>query len=205
MAEELQNLLDRIQKDGVEKAEAEAQSIIGKAKEKSSGIIKDAEAKSSEIIKKAEQDAKAFEQRGAKALEQAARDVVLSVGESVNSAMKNIVSEQVSSTMSGDTLKNLISKVIESYCADKSGASSIELYLNDKDKVALKDIFIQKFKDKMENGLEMKSDNSVIAGFKVSTSGQSVQHDFTSEAVTEALCKLLRPHLAEIVKKSASK
>ena len=50
--------------------------------------------------------------------------------------------------------------------------------------------------------MEIKADDSIISGFKVSLKGDNVQHDFSGEAITEAMCRLLRPHLAEIVKQS---
>ena len=45
MAEELQSLIDRIQKDGVERAEAEAGVILAKAKAHAAELVKAAEAK----------------------------------------------------------------------------------------------------------------------------------------------------------------
>ena len=44
MAEDLQTLIDRIQKEAVDKAEAQSSAIIAKAKEEDASIIKNAEA-----------------------------------------------------------------------------------------------------------------------------------------------------------------
>ena len=43
MAEDLQNLIERIQKDAVEKADAQSAEIIAKAKAEAASIIKNAE------------------------------------------------------------------------------------------------------------------------------------------------------------------
>ena len=48
MPEELQNLLDRIQEDGVAKADAKAAEIVSAAEKKADGITKDAEDKAAE-------------------------------------------------------------------------------------------------------------------------------------------------------------
>ena len=74
MAEELQQLLEKIQHDGVEKANAEAATILAKAKADAAAILKDAESKAAAFRAQAETDAKAFEERAQKTISQAARD-----------------------------------------------------------------------------------------------------------------------------------
>ena len=54
MAEDLQYLMERIQKDAVDKAENEAAAIIAKAKEKAADIVKAAEAEASAKLEKAD-------------------------------------------------------------------------------------------------------------------------------------------------------
>ena len=51
MAEELKSLLERIQKDGVEKAQAEAQALIAKAKEEAAEIHKSAQNEAASILR----------------------------------------------------------------------------------------------------------------------------------------------------------
>ena len=63
MAEDLQYLMERIQKDAVDKAENEAAAIIAKAKEKAADIVKAAEAEASARLEKADKDAEAFSKR----------------------------------------------------------------------------------------------------------------------------------------------
>ena len=43
MAEELQQLLEKIQRDGVDKANAEAAAIVAKAKDEANALVKNAE------------------------------------------------------------------------------------------------------------------------------------------------------------------
>ena len=56
MAEDLQYLMERIQKDAVDKAEAEAAAIIARAKDKAAEIVKAAEAEASAKLEKADKD-----------------------------------------------------------------------------------------------------------------------------------------------------
>ena len=73
MVENLENLLNRIQKEGVEKAEQEAARIIEKAREESAQIIKDSEAKAKANFEMAEQEAKTFTEHSIKTIELAGR------------------------------------------------------------------------------------------------------------------------------------
>ena len=202
MAEELQNLLDRIQKDGVEKAEAEATKIVSQTRKEAKSIVTEAENEAGVIREKAEADARLFTEHGRKSLEQAARDVILSVGDAVSRVAKEIVSREISQAMTGDTLKQMLVKVVESYCRQESGDSRIEILLSPKQQKDVVDYFMSEYGKAVRKGLEIKADNTIIAGFRVSMVGEGVEHDFSEEAIAEAICQLVRPQLAEIVRKA---
>ena len=75
MAEELKHLIEQIQKEGVEKADEQANTIISQAKEKAAKIVAEAEQKAYESLLKAKNESEAFAERSVKTLEQAARDL----------------------------------------------------------------------------------------------------------------------------------
>ncbi len=204
MTEELQTLLDKIQKDGVDKAENDASKIISEANANAKQIVGDAEKKAQTKMEDAERDAVAFEDRAKKSLKQTARDVVISVEESIHTTLKSFVQKETSSELSPDTLKKLLTTVVEAYCKDNAG-SPIEVLVNPDQQAEIAKFFTEKFAKEMKDGLEIKSDSTVISGFKVSIVNDKVQHDFSGEAITDALCQLLRPHLAEIMRSSQKK
>lgn len=203
MTEELQNLLERIQKDGVDKAENESRGIISAAKDQAKKIVNDAEEQAESAIANAERTAQTFQIRAEKALKQTARDIVLSVEESVSATMRNIVNSQISNALSVDTLKSLLDSVVKAYCNNEG--SPIELLLNAKQQQEIKDYFTDKLKSEMQNGLEIKSDDSVASGFMVNLVDNNIQHDFSGKAITDAMCQLLRPHLTRIMRASEEK
>lgn len=203
MAEELQHLIDRIQKDGVAKAEVEAARIMASAREQADGIVKTAEAQAREMVAGAEREAKSFEERGRKALEQAARDVVLSVQQAVSDTLKRIVDASVGKAMTPDVVRQMMVKLVESYSADKGDCSEIDLLVNPADQKTVVDFFMREYRGALEKGVEIHADSGVVAGFRASIEGEHVHHEFTRKEITEAFCRLLRPRLAEIVKGSA--
>lgn len=200
MAEELQNLLERIQQDGVAKAQAEAERIIAEAKSKAGTITKKAEEDAKAIIQKADTDAKAFGEKGKKSLEQAARDVILIVRDAINKSFENVVRQEVAKTLDQRTIEELLVKIVEAYCKADSGGLRAEILVKPAQEKVIKEFFAEKFQQEVIKGIEIKPDNSVVAGFRVSFPGKKVQHDFTDQAITEALSRILRPHIAEILK-----
>ena len=77
MSEELQSLLEKINSDGVMKANAQRDAIIAGAEAEAAAIIADARKKADEISKEAAAEAETLQKRAESAINQAARDVVL--------------------------------------------------------------------------------------------------------------------------------
>jgi len=204
MAEELQGLLDRIQKDGIEKADGEATKIIEEAKTKAADIIGNAKTEAEAMLAKAEEDGKMFQQRGESAISQAARDVVLSVGDAITKTLQGIVSKSVNSAFSTDDFNALVKSAVLSYCENES-ASNIELIINEEQREKVAAYFMSEMSEQMQDGLTIKGDRNIISGFVVSMKEDGLHHDFTGETLTDAIGSLLRPQLAEIVKSATKK
>ena len=198
MAEELQRLIDKIQKDGVDKAEAEAEKINADARKKADSIIAEAEQKASEIVKTAENDAATFERRARKALQQAARDTIISVNNAVTESLENIAAREVKEILSRDNLAELIVSAVKAYMKDSK--SSLDVLVNPDEKQRISDYLISKLKEDMRQGLKVKSDSAIFSGFTVSIRNEGLEHDFTGRTIAESLSALLRPELAEIMR-----
>ena len=202
MPEELQCLLDRIQKDGVEKAENEAASIVSRAEEKAAAIIGKANEDATTALAEAEKSAAVFAERGGKALEQAARDVVISVQDAVHAALHAVVNSEVTRTLDTETVAGMLTEVARAYFSSPSGEARLDILVNPARQEKLVQHLSAEFGEALRNGLDIKGSDSVISGFRVSVVDSSVEHDFTAEAITEALCRLVRPHLVEILRKA---
>jgi V/A-type H+-transporting ATPase subunit E len=202
MPEELQSLLNKIQKDGVERAEAEADRIVSEAREKAEKIENDAHQKARKIVKDGEKEAEAFSENARKSVQQAARDVVLSVEEAVQKAMHSIASAEVDTALDESVLKEMLSKFVESYFSENTRTTDVEVLMSPEDKERITGYFTSRFKQQMNQGLKISGDNSVISGFRVSVKDEQVEHDFSRDAIVDALCQLLRPRIAELVRES---
>ncbi len=197
MAEDLQYLMERIQKDAVDKAENDAAAIIAKAKEKAAEIVKAAEAEAQAKLAKADKDAEAFTERSERTLEQSARDLLLSVGKNLQDMILNLLSLQVEKSLDESTVKEMLLSLAKGYSAH------VEVDFSEADAKKLASFVTGEFAKQLSNGVDVSSDKGVKYGFRVKLDGGKVTHEFTEKAMADALSALLRPQLAKVVNAAA--
>lgn len=192
MAEELQQLLEKIQHDGVEKANAEAAAIVAAAKEKADALVKNAQDEAKAAGEKADADAKAYAARAEETIPQAARDTVLKVKEDVTRLLTNLLAEDVKAALAADAVAIAGTAIKELV----SGTAGAEVSVSAK----LADAIRAQLAAQSLNGVKVVSDETTGAGFTVKLDNGRVEHDFTDAAIAEALAQRLRPDLAALLK-----
>ncbi len=197
MAEDLQYLIDRIQKEGIDKADNEATSLISGAKAKAAAIIRDAEAEAKAKLEKADQDALAYVERSTRTLEQSARDLIITVGKRIETMLTDLLALQVEKNLSEDTIKQMLLSLASNYTSD------ISVCLSETDVKKLNSFILNEFQQKLTSGVTVESDSGIHFGFRVKLDGGKISHEFTSEALGEALSAHLRPELAKVVTSAA--
>ena len=193
MAEDLQYLIDRIQKEAGEKAEAQSASIIAAAKAKAEEIIKNANAEAAAALEKADKDAAVYAERSVRSLEQAARDVLISVGKRFETMVSEILALQVEKTLSEDVLKSMLLSLVKDYSSD------VSVVFSETDKAKLQSFVMGEFQKALNAGVNIESDKSIKYGFRIKLDGGKVSHEFTAQTISAAMAALVRPQIAEII------
>ncbi len=201
MPEELDSLLKKIQQDGLARADAETDKLISNARQKAADIVAEAEKQAAQKLQQAETDAEIFTARAQTAIQQAARDVILTVGDALTDALRRIVLADVEQALDGAALEEMLVVAARAYAQDDGGAVLVGASHEER----IRQIFASRLTQEAEAGLEVKADGSVISGFRVSLNDGTVEHDFSAEALTDAICKILRPQIADIVREASSK
>lgn len=191
MAEELQQLLEKIQHDGVEKANAEAAAILAKAKADAAAVLKDAETKATALRAQAETDARAFEERARKTISQAARDTVLDVKASLGKLFDKLLAQDVSAALADPTEAARLALA----AVKDLGAVQADVAVGAKLAAALK----AQLAADAAKGVQVVLDETTGAGFALRLDGGRVEYDFSEAAIAAALAKRLRPDLARLV------
>jgi len=203
MVDELQNLLDRIQRDGVEQAEAEASRIVQQAKDKAREIVGGAEREAAGMIARADKDSEVFVERGTKALEQAARDVVIGVQKDLERIFQESVKESAGEALTPENMAEMMVKLAETYGQHDLKESRIEVLVSPRDQEQFVKLVMGKYRKSLGQGIEIHPEAGIRKGFKVSFRDDKLYHDFTVDAVADALAGLLKTPLRDIVKRAA--
>lgn len=187
--EDLQGLLEKINRDGVEKANAEAARIVGDAEAKAAAIVKEAEAAAAQAKASAEKAAADYQARAAETVKQAARDVVLGVKEAVTALLEKLLAQDVDAALAdGKTATELVAAAIRDLTGPGEIVAGAKLAAALKAQAAaLKDFTVV-------------TDDAIGTGFAVRLDGGRVEHAFTGEVIAAELAKRLRPDLAALLK-----
>ena len=163
---QLQELIDKIKKDGVASAESSAAAIIAEAEKKAAAIISDAEAKAASIVSTGKSETERMEKASVDAIRQAGRNLLLSFRDGINAQLAAIVSAQTTGALSADALKTLVPEAVKAWAAN-TAAEDISVLLPAKELAAVEVSLQAALKAEMAKGLELKADKSLSAGFRI--------------------------------------
>lgn len=201
MAEELQGLLDRIQSEGIAKAEAEKTKIVEDAKAEAAKIVAAAEAKAASIVKKANEEAEISVSKGNDAIKQAARDVLIALRADIEKRLKALVSESVGDAMTPETMSKIILEMVKAYSVkNPSGDATVELLLSQKDADAMTALFKGSLLAQLKADPVIRISSDVSAGLQIGFKGTDVFLDFSDEALADVICAYVGPKLAAALK-----
>ncbi|MDR1837259.1 MAG: V-type ATP synthase subunit E [Treponema sp.] len=195
---QVQELIDKIKKDGISAASQEASRVKAEAEAEARRIIEDAKKEADEIIARGRQDAERSERAGVAALEQASRNLVLVFKDEVQALLDKIISEHVAASYDENVLKAVLPDLLKSWAGKGSGDLSVILPESELSKI--QSFFSENLTRELWNGVELKSNRKLSSGFRISNKEGSVYYDFSAEAVTVLLSAYLNPKLAEIMK-----
>lgn len=195
---QLQELIDKIKKDGVANAEEAGAKIIADAEAKAAQIVKDAEEKAEGIIKNAKAETERMEKSSEEAIAQAGRNIILTCRDQVNKEINAILQDGVEKAYDQEMLKNIIPETVKAW-ASKTDADDITVLLAPDTLEALRENLTAALK-----GVDVKSDSSITSGFRIGSKSESAFYDFSSDELVNLFAGYLNPKTAEIMKKASA-
>jgi V/A-type H+-transporting ATPase subunit E len=198
---QLQELIDKIKKEGVESASAEAAKVKTNAEAEAKRIVETAQKEAAGIIAKAKVDAERSEKAGAAALAQASRNLLLAFQGEIQALLDKIILKNVSGAFSEDALVETLPEIIKAWAS--KGSDSLDVLLSEKDLKKIQAFFDKELADTLKKGVELKSDRNLAAGFRIANKDGSAYYDFSATAAAEMLSAYLNPRLAGILKTAA--
>lgn len=199
---QLQDLIEKIKKDGVAAADKSASEKIAQANAEAEKIIASAKEEADKIIKAAKDETARMEKASEDAIRQASRNLILSFRDSVVKELSAIVAAETEKTYSPELLSKLVPEAVKAWVSNKD-ADDVSVLLNEKDLKAVEKDLLAALKSEISKGLTLKADNSIGSGFRIGEKDGSAYYDFSAEAVADLFSAYLNPKVAALMKEAA--
>jgi len=200
MSENLKDLLEKINQEGIKSAEEKARIIENKAENDAEKILEDARKLANNIIQEASSNAQRLKAAAEASLKQASRDTILSLKEEIRKILNKIAALEISNAMSGDQTGRILADLIGKYIDKNGQPDDIKVLVKKEDLEKIKDSFMSKLKDKVKAGVEFRPSANINAGFSISFDEGKSYFDFSDEGLLDALSVYLNPELVKLIK-----
>ena len=198
---QLQELIDKIKKDGVSSAEEAAAQITANAEKKAASIVEEAQKKSDDMIKNAKSEIARLEKASEDAVTQACRNMLISFRDSLVAELDGIIQSETAKSYSSDLMKTLIPETVKAWCKN-ADASELSVILSEKDLKSLEDELKAALKAEIAKGLEIKPDSTLSAGFRIGVNNGAAFYDYSAKSVADLFSAYLNPRVASLMKEA---
>jgi len=182
----LDTFIAKVKSEAIDDAEKEASQILQDAKERAQVLLDNANAEKNEILLKAKTEAEAIQEKGTIALQQAARDLHISIKNDVLKLFKSVLEAEIQASFTSEVYNSAIQKVMDSV------GSSVQISLpND-----LQDKLISAIRKKVtqsDQTIEIIQDKQLLSGLSIAKTDEGWSYDITAEDIAE----LLSQHLSQ--------
>ena len=193
--EKIQELTERIRREGVEKGQAEAQQIIEQAKAEAAKIVADARHQAEALTSQATKTAAELEANTKSELK-------LYLSQSLNalkSEITNVVTSKIVSQSVGKALedKDFIGRFTVALAQQWAKDGGIVISTQDAD--ALRAYFAREAKELLDKGVTIEQVNGQPALFSIKPADGSYRVDFGREQLESYFKAFLRPQLIDML------
>ena len=195
MAEQLNEFLEKIQKEAVDKAAEQAEQKLAQAKAEADKIVADARAEADKIVSDAEAKAKQFAENGERTLRFASRDVLTYTRQELESLLKKVFAEKAAEVLKLEDIKPIILKL----AAGCEGDAIIEVP-EGSDVEKLEKYFLSELAGKAKGGVKVCPVKGLKAGASVVSVNGDLKIELTDETLVELLSSQLSPKLAAVLR-----
>jgi len=197
MAQEIKDLIAKIQQEGIQVAEVQAAQIKTQADGVALKIISEAKIQAQKIIEQANSQAKKLDDSTQAALKQAGRDLLISLKQEIITLLNRLVKMDLHQALTTEELSKIIAGLIKN--APLTLGSQIVVSLNKADKDKLEQGFLKQLVEEAKKPIVLKSADGIDSGFVISFDADKSIFDFSGQALSDYVCGVLRPELNKIL------
>lgn len=200
MAEEIKALIEKIQQEGVQAAQAKAEAITEEANIQAKAILAKAKQEADKVLNEAQEKISKMQASAQSSLKQAARDLLIKLRAEINAILEKLIVSHVRQALTPIELSRILGKLISEYGAQEKGQVIVSIGKDDLEKI--ENSFMEGLKEEVKKGISLRAQEDISAGFIISFDAGRSSFDFTDKALAEHLAEYLKPGVAELLQGS---
>ena len=195
MDNKIQELTEKLLREGVEKGNAEAEKIIAAAKEQAAKIIADAKDQAEEIAVEAGKNVKAMEANTKAEIKMFASQAINALKSEVANVVGDKIVKQTVADVAGDKnfMNEFMLKMAEKWAAQE------DIVISTSDAASLKALFAKKAKALLDKGVKIEQVNGQKTAFSIQPADGSYKVNFGEAEFEQYFKGFLRPQLVEMI------
>ncbi len=199
MSDQLQDLLQRVYEEGVNKAKAEAEEILGQAKAEAAAILEQAKAEAEKTVSGARKEAEDIAKNTDSDLKMAAQSTLSAVKQKLTDVLLSEAFDSRLKAAGSDPgfVQKLILELVSTF-KESGGTVSLSKSLEGK----LEEHFLKSLGESAGKGLKVEFLPQMKNGFAFSPSGADYKLSFTDEDFANLFKSYLRPRSNKILFRS---
>lgn len=199
MENKLQELTDKLYKEGLSKGKEEGEALLAKAGEQAAQIVAAARKEAEAIIRNAQKEAEDFKTK-------VEGDVKMAASQSIQATRKDIenllvgkmTDSQVSAALtSADFVKEVIKTVAEKFSTEE--AADLEVVLPESLRSALEPFIAGELSSALKGGITASFSKKIAGGFNIGPKDGSYFISLTDETFKSLISEYLRPATRKIL------
>ncbi|OGX25677.1 MAG: hypothetical protein A3J51_01710 [Omnitrophica WOR_2 bacterium RIFCSPHIGHO2_02_FULL_45_21] len=202
MAEDIKNLIEKIQQEGIKIAQDKAKEIEARTHREAERLLKEAKDQAERFVREAGERAGKMEEKQKTLLAQAGRDLLIVLRKEIDAILNKLISLEVKNALTPGVLTNVITELVKNYSGQSEGQVIVSLRKEDLE--LLEKGFLHKLQEEVKKGVSLKAADDIYGGFLISYDGGKSQCDFSDRALAEYIGSYLKPKLAELLKGAVS-
>jgi V/A-type H+-transporting ATPase subunit E len=201
MSETIESFVEKLQKDGIDAGQAEANKLLDNARAEAEKIIAEAKTQAEDITSDARAEAEKTVKQGKDELQLACRDTLLKLHEAVMRSISAMLEQATQTQLKDkDFLANLVREVVVQYAGkDARGDRPVEIKVGDEMLDA-----VSAWAASETSGPDINITAGMkSAGFEYASSGGTVE--VTADSVANVISEMVSPRLREMITKVGEK
>lgn len=193
--EKIQELTEKIYREGVEKGQAEGQRLIEEARQQAAKIVADAKAEAETIVAEAQKTARETDEHTKAELKMYAGQALNALKSEVTTMVCDKITSEAVGQLTSD--KDFLGSFLVELAGKWAGGEPVSIAAADAD--ALKAYFVSHAKALLDKGVTINKVNGKDVLFSIAPADGSYKVNFGTEEFENYLKEFLRPQLRDML------